>query len=233
MLNDRLARAEGSGDGGGATLGYREERVYDALSGVHRAGRGVLGRVGPGDTDGPVLNHVQLVGLALVVLEYGHRVLHGEVAALDALDGAAHSGGHHDLVQYGRGLLDRAYHVAAGDVLAGLRHGIKVPDARAVERGDLHAAGYALAGQVAYLGQRALYAVVDVLQHAGAELHAQRQAGGLHLGAGAEAGGLLVDLDGRAVARHVQYFAYKPLATHADDVRHVGVGKSLCDDQRA
>ncbi len=147
--------------------------------------RRVLGRVGARYTHGPALYEVELVGLALVVLDDGHGLLDGVVAALDALDDAAHSWRHHYLVQHGRGLLHRADDVAAGDVLAHLGHGVEVPDALAVERGHLHAAGDALARQVAYLGQRALDSVVYVLQHTGAELDGKRQPRGLDRRAGA------------------------------------------------
>ena len=233
MLHDRLARAEGAGDGCGAALCYGEHRVNDALSAVHGAVRRVLGRVGPGDSHGPALNEVELVCLALVVLEDGHSLLDGVVAALDALDNAAHSGRHHYLVEHGRGFLHRADDVAAGDVLADLGYGVEMPDALAVERGHLHAAGDALARQIPNLRQRALNSVVYVLKHTGAELDGKGQPRSLDNGAGSKARGLLVDLDGRAVAGHIQYFAYEPLFAHADDVRHVGVGKSICDDQRA
>ena len=233
MLHDGLARAEGAGDRGRAALGDGEQRIDDALAAVHRAGGGVFLAVRPGDTHGPVLDHGELVGLALVVLDHGDDVVYGELALLYALDRAAQPGGYHYLVQYGRGLLHGAENVAGINVLAGLRHGDEVPLALAVERRDLHAAGDGLARQRAYLGQGTLDTVVDVLQHTGAELHREGQPGRHDLRAGAEARGLLIDLYGGGVAGHVQYFAYEPLAAHSDNVRHVRVGQSLGYDQRA
>ena len=55
----------------GAALGDGEQRVDDTLAAVHRAGRGILLAVGPRDTHRPVLDHGELVHLALVVLNDG------------------------------------------------------------------------------------------------------------------------------------------------------------------
>ena len=169
---------------------------------------------------------------AVGVLEHGDGLVDREVAAGDALDRALHLRGHHDLVQDGRRLLDGADHVAAGDGGAGLHNGVKVPDALAVERGHLDAAGDVGAGQVADLGQRALDTVIDILQHAGAKLHGQRHTGGLDLRAGAKARGLLIDLDGRAVAGHIQDLADQALLADTHNVGDVGIGKAIGHDQR-
>ena len=233
MLHDGLARAEGAGDRRGAALGDGEQRIDDTLAAVHRAGRGILLAVGPRDTHRPVLDHGELVHLALVVLNDGDHVVNGELALLDALDRAAQPGGHHYLVQDRARLLHGAEHVARVHMLAGLRDGVELPFLLAVEGRDLHAARDGLARQRAYLGQGTLDAVVDVLQHAGAKLHGERQPGRHDLRAGAEARGLLIDLYRRRIARHIKYFAYEPLAAHSDDVRHVRVGQSLGYDQRA
>ena len=233
VLHDGLAGAEGAGDRGGAALGDGEERVYDALAAVHGPGGGVFLAVGPGDTDRPVLDHGELTGLAVVVLEDGDDVVHGELALFDGLDRPADPGGHQELVEDGAGLLDGAEDVARGDVLARLGDGDEVPLLLAVERRDLDAAGDGLAGEGADLGQGTLDTVVDVFQHTGAELHRQRQTRGDDLGAGAEARGLLIDLDGRGVSGHVEDLANEPLAADTDHVRHVCVGQALGHDQRA
>ena len=78
-------------------------------------------------------------------------------------------------------------------------------------------------GMADALLQRALDAVIDVLDHAGAQLHAHGGAGGHHLGARAQAGGLLVDLDGGGVAVHGEDLTDETLGTHAHHVGHIGV----------
>ena len=123
--------------------------------------------------------------------------------------------------------------ITGGDGSAGLHNGVKVPDALAVERGHLDTAGDVGAGQVADLGQRALDTVIDILQHAGAKLHRQRHTGSLDFRAGAKARGLLVDLDGRAVAGHIQDLADQALLTDTHNVGNVGIGKAVRHDQRA
>ena len=233
VLHDGLAAAERAGHGGRAALGDREERVDDTLAAIHGLVRSELLRIGARDTHRPALDHVQLMVDAVGVREHSDGLVDREVAAGDALDRALHLRGHHDLVQDGRRLLDGADHVAAGDGGAGLHNGIKVPDALAVERGHLDAAGDVGAGQVANLGQRALDTVIDILQHAGAKLHGQRHTGSLDFRAGAKARGLLVDLDGRAVAGHIQDLADQALLTDTHNVGDVGIGKAVRHDQRA
>ena len=139
--------------------------------------------------------------------EHGDGLVDREVAAGDALDRARHLRGHHDLVQDGRRLLDGADHVAAGDGGAGLHDGIKVP--------------------------HALDTVIDILQHTGAKLHGQRHTGRLDFRAGTETGGLLVDLDGRAVTGHIQDLADQALLADTHNVGNVGIGKAVGHDQRA
>ena len=82
VLHDGLARAEGAGNGRGAALGDGEERVDDALAGVHRARGDVLSGVGSLDTDGPALDHAQLL-LALVGLDLRHDLVDRVFALLD------------------------------------------------------------------------------------------------------------------------------------------------------
>ena len=232
VLHDGLAAAERAGHGRRAALGDREERVDDTLAAVHGLVRSKLLRIGARDTHRPALDHVQLMIDAGGIGEHGDGLVDREVTAGDALDRARHLRGHHDLVQDGRRLLDGADHVAAGNGGAGLHNGIKVPHALAVERGHLDAAGDVRAGQVADLGQRALDTVIDILQHTGAKLHGQRHTGRLDFRAGAETGGLLVDLDGRAVTGHIQDLADQALLADTHNVGDVGIGKTVGHDQR-
>ena len=137
-------------------------------------------------------------------------------------------------MQDGGGLLDLAEEVAGGDLVAYLGSGDKVPLLLPVQRRDLDAAGDAGAAALGHDRlQRTLDTVVDVLQQAGTKLHGQGRAGGDDLSAGAEAGGLFVDLDGGGVAGHGQDLADEPLLTDADHVGHIGIGHTGGDHQRA
>ena len=233
MLHDGLAGAEGAGDGGGAALGHGEEGVHDALTGEQGGLGGILVLVGPAHTDGPLLHHGEVMLLPLVVHQHGHGVQHREGAGLDGLDGAAHSGGDHDLVEDGGGLLDGADDVAAHHLVALLGGGHEVPLLLPVQGGDLDAAGDGGAGDLHDALQGALDAVVDVFDEAGTQLHGQGGAGGLHRRAGTQAGGLLVDLDGGGVAVHGEDLTDEALLAHADHVGHVGVRKSGGHHQRS
>ena len=143
-----------------------------------------------------------------------------------------YGGGHHDLVEHHGGLLDRAQNVAAGDLVAHLGHRIEVPLLLVVHGGDLHAAGDAGAHLFHDLLQGALDTVVNAFDHAGAQLHAHGGAGGHHLGAGAQAGGLLVDLNVGGVALHGQDLADQALGADADHVGHIGVRQARGHYQR-
>ena len=56
---------------------------------------------------------------------------------------------------------------------------------------------------------------------------------GDHLGTGAEAGGLFIDLNGSLIAGHIQDLSDQTLGAHTDHVRHIGIFQTLCNDQRA
>ena len=233
MLHHGLARAEGAGDSGGAALGDGEECVDDALAGVHGAGGDEFSLVGALDTDGPALHHGE-GPLALVGLDLRHGLIDGVLALLDD---PGHLAGDavrdHDLVKDGAGLLHGAEHIAGADLVAGLGDGDELPLLCAVEGRHIRAAGDAVAGEGAHLGQRALDAVIDIVQHAGSEFDGHGHTGGHDLGAGSESGGLLVDLDGRGVAGHVQDLADQALRAHAHNVGDVGVRQALGHDKRS
>ena len=233
VLHHGLAGAEGAGDGGGAALGDGEERVDDALAAVHGAAGHILAGVGPGNTHRPALDHGQIVELALLVPDGGDDLVHGVQAAADEDHLALKSVGHHDLVQDGAGLLDGAQHVAGGELVAHLGHGHEVPLLFPVQGLDVGAAGDAVAGEGAHLGQGALDAVIDIVQHTGSKLHGHGHTGGFHHGAGSQARGLLVDLDGSLVAGHIQDLADQALRAHAHHVGDVGVRQTLGHDKRA
>ena len=129
-------------------------------------------------------------------------------------------------------LLDRAQDVTADDLIAHLGHRVELPLLLVVHGGDLHAAGDAGAHLLHDFLQRTLDAVINALDHAGAKLHAHRRAGGLHHGAGAKAGGLLIDLNIGGVALHGQNFADQALGADTDHIGHIGVRQSGSHHQR-
>ena len=184
-------------------------------------------------TDRPALGHGQGHFPAVVGLQGSHGLRDIEGAALDIGDGTAHLGGHHDLVEHHSGLLDGADDIAADDLGTGSDHGIKVPLLLPVQGRNLHTAGDVGAYLLHDLLQRTLDTVVDALDHAGAQLHAHGGAGGDHLGTGAQARGLLVNLDGGGVALHGQDLTDQPLRAHANHVGHIGVRQARGNHQRS
>ena len=136
-------------------------------------------------------------------------------------------------MEHHRRLGDGADDVAAHHLVANGGGGGELPLLLLVQGGDFHATGDAGAHLLHDLLQGALDAVIDTLDHAGAQLHAHGGAGGLHHGAGAQAGGLLIDLDGGGVALHGQNLADQPLGAHTDHVGHIGVRQARGHNQRS
>ena len=126
-------------------------------------------------------------------------------------------------MEHHAGLLDRSDHVAALDLVAHLGHGGEGPLLLPAQGRDLDSAGDVGARLVHDLLQRTLDTVVDIFNEAGPQLHRQGGAGGNHLGARPQTGGLLVDLDGGGIPVHIQDLADQTLFAHADHVGHVGV----------
>ena len=228
MLHHRLTGTEGAGDSGGAALGDGEHGVDDPLAGLEGGHRVVLFLVGTAHTDRPLLDHGQGHDLALVGLDLGHHLVDDVVAGSDGpVDNAADAVGHHDLVEHHFRLRDGTQHVAADHPVTHLGYGGIGPLLLTAQGRHLHAALEVGARHADDLLQRTLDTVVDILNDAGAQLHGQGRTGGLHLGPRAQAGGLLVDLDGSPVAGHVQDLTDQPLLAHADHVRHVGVAQAV------
>ena len=122
--------------------------------------------------------------------------------------------------------------VATGDGIADGGGGSKGPQLFAVQRRHLDAAGDVGAHAADDLLQRALDAVVDVLDETRAQFHAEGRAGGDHLCAGAKAGRLLVYLNGGAVAGHIQDLSDQMLGAYAHHIRHTGVRHAVGHHQR-
>ena len=232
MLHHGLAGAEGSGDCRCAALGDGEHGVDDPLAGAQGPLGGILLCIGTAHTDGPLLKHGEGDFPAVLGLEGGDGLRHVEGAALDGGDGAAHGGRHHDLMEHNGRLLDRAQDVTADDLIAHLGHRVELPLLLVVHGGDLHAAGDAGTHLLHDLLQRTLDAVINALDHAGAKLHAHRRAGGLHLGAGAQTRGLLIDLDVGGVTLHGQDLTDQALGADTDHVGHIGVRQARSHHQR-
>ena len=234
MLHHRLARTEGAGDGGGAAFRHGEEGVHDPLAGLEGDHRGILVLIGTAHTDRPFLHHGQLMLLALFVHQDGDLVQHGVGAGLNGLNGTAHFGRDHNLVEDGVGLLNGADDVAADHLVAGLDSGVKIPFLIPVQGGNLHTAGQVVPFDLPHDDlQRALDAVVDVLDQAGAQLHRKGGAGSDHIGARAQARGLLIDLDRGGAAGHGEDLADQTLLAHTDHVGHVGLLHAGGHHQRA
>ena len=234
MLHHGLAGAEGTRHSGGAALGDGEHGVDDALAGLQGLHRREFLLIGPSHADRPLLHHGQLTALAVGQLHpgdgLGDGVLTGRGQPLHRALGAL---GHHDLMQNRFGLRHGAQDVAGDDAVAHGGGGGKVPQLFTVQRRHLDAAGDVAAHPADDLLQRTLDAVVDVLDQAGAQLHAQGRAGGDHIGAGAQAGGLLIHLYGGSVTGHIQDLPDQLLGAYAHHVRHVGVRHAVRHHQRA
>ena len=232
VLHHGLAGAEGAGDCRRAALGDGEHGVDDPLTGAQRPLGRILLRIGTAHTDGPLLEHGEGDFPAVLGLEGGDGLRHVEGAALDGGDGAAHGGRHHDLMEHNGRLLNCAQNVAADDLIAHLGHRVELPLLLVVHGGDLHAAGDAGTHLLHDLLQRTLDSVINALDHAGAKLHAHRRAGGLHLGAGAQTRGLLIDLDVGGVTLHGQDLTDQALGADTDHVGHIGVRQTRSHHQR-
>src|SRR5699024_1155386 len=206
-------------------LGHGEAGVHNPLSGGQGTDGGILALVGTAHTHGPALAHGDLHVGAVFLGQDSHHGLHVVGASGgDTLQSALDVGGHHDLVEHHGGLGDGADDVAALHFIPGLGHGSELPQLLGVDGGNLHATGQAVAPHHLHdLLQGSLDSIVDILNHAGAQLHAHGVTGGYHLGAGAQAGGLLVDLNGGGIPVHGEDLTDEALGTHTDHVGHVGV----------
>ena len=131
------------------------------------------------------------------------------------------------------GFLHNAQGIAAPHLVPRLYRRDEMPARLPVQGGDLDPPLQIGAGYLHDLGQRTLDPIKNRADQAGAQLHAQRRAGGFHRFAGPEPRGLLVYLDGGLVSMHFDDFADQTLAAHPHHVEHVGVPHPLGDDQRA
>ena len=176
MLSDGLSASERAGNRRDAALGYREERIDDALTGDERNIRRELLFKRSAAAHGPLL-HERYGQLIAVCGLYRAYLLCDCVIALGyRLYRADNAGLHHYPVFDYLGLLHGAENISADDLVAGLHLGHEMPLFISVESGHLYASDKAVADKLAYLFERALNAVENALDKSGAELDAKRLA---------------------------------------------------------
>jgi hypothetical protein len=185
--------------------------------------------VGAALTDRPPLRHLDLGP----VLELGHRRVDVVLAGRhDLLQLAFELRRHQHPVDDGLALGSGADDVAANDLLPCGGDRSEVPQLLAVQRrGD----GTAL-DVVAALGndgQRTLHAVVDRGEQPRSQLDEERTFGRFDRVADLQTGGVLVDLDRRAVALEPDDLTHQALVSDAHDVIHLGPGHARCDGHRS
>ena len=233
MLDNGLAAAEGAGYRRHTAFGDGEQRVNHALAGNH----GFRGRqfffIRTAAAHGPGLEHRVLRHVAVFVLDLVNGIQDGGLAAVHPLHGAFLPGRQHDLVQHGRGLLDHADDVAADYVVADAHLGFKFPFFLAVQLGNLHAAGDAVARLFIQHVQGTLDAVEDAFNQPRGQLHGQRRAGGFHRLAGSQACRFFIYLNGGHVAPQFDYLADQMLLADTDHVVQFYVAHAAGNDQRA
>ena len=132
------------------------------------------------------------------------------------------------------GFLDGSKDVSPPHLGAGGDGSRKVPLALPVQGGNLHPTGQVVGpSALGDLLQGTLDAVINHLDQARPQFHRQGRPCGLHRRARAQAGGLLVHLDGGRVPGHGQHLADEALLPHPDHVRHVGLGQACGHHQGA
>ena len=233
MLDHGLTRAEGTGHAGGTALGDGEQGVDGTLTRNHGLGGGELLLVGTGHADRPLLGEHDVLDGAVLQLELTDAVGNAEVTGIQLHDLALLTGRAHDLMGDDLGLLHRTVHVACGDGVTVAQSRLEVPELVAVQGGLVDALDDVGAILLPHGLQGTLDTVVNGGQETGTQLHRQGGARRHHLIAAAQAGGLLVDLDGGAVAVHLDDLADQAGLTHAHYVEHIGVPHPLGDDQGA
>ena len=133
----------------------------------------------------------------------------------------------------GGGLFDRAEHIAGAYLVADCRCGHKAPFLFAVELRHFHAARNAVALGFVNFGKRPLNAVINAFNKPGRQFHAQRLAGQIDGLAGADAGGIFVNLYRGHIVAQFNDFADELLVADAHHVVHLHIAHAVGDNQRA
>jgi hypothetical protein len=217
VLGDGLARAEGAGDGRGASLGHGEQSVEDALASEHRDVGQELLHVGSGHPDGPLVHEPDLGPVG----EGADYVLNLVRALAQLLDLAPSSGREQNPVRDGLALLHRAYDAPRLQLVPGLDRGLEVPGLRPVEARRVQATGDVVARLFGQHGQGSLDPVVDAPDEAGTELGHQGRSGVDDLLPGSYPRGVLVHLDDGLFVVDLDDLSHEALVAHKDHVVHL------------
>ena len=233
MLDNSLSASEGAGNCSGAALCYREECIYDPLPRVHRTRGHIFFEVRPCDTDRPALDHGKFVLFAVLISDNGNYIINNMLAAPDTDQFTLDTVRDHNLMVYGRRLLDRSQDISGNQFVSRACDRHKIPQLRSVEGRDLGTSCYRFACNSSDLRERPLDSVIDIIQHARPEFDRHRHSCSLYFRARSESGCFFVDLNGCAVSRHIKDLADKSLAADTHNVRYVSVCKAFSDNQRS
>ena len=146
---------------------------------------------------------------------------------------ARFSGRHHDFVADGFSFGNISVNIAAGDHIAIGKRRLKIPTALAGQGRFVHPALDIRPVFIAQNLQRALNTVINIGQKPRPQFHRKRRAGGNHTVAPAKAGRFFVNLNGRAVAVHLNDFADQTVFADPNHIKKVRRAHSLGHDQRA
>ncbi len=158
--------------------------------------------------------------------------MHGELATGDVRQRATDAGRHQDPVREAGTLLDGAEHVARGDDGAGGERGTEGPPLPGSRVGTL-APAVRKSPLCAARAARGAEAVEDAAEEAGAQLDLEGAAARAHRLADLEAVGLLVDLEGGAVACQADHLAEKTAAADGGELVEAHARERGRLDQRA
>ena len=233
MLDNGLAAAEGARYSRHAAFGDGEQGVHNTLAGNHGFRRRQFFLIGTAAAYRPGLEHGILRHIAVFVLDFVNGIQNGSFAVIHPFHSAFLTGRQHNLVQYGRGLLDHADDVAAHYLVADFHLGFKFPFFLTVQLGNLNAAGDTVARFVIQHVQGALDTVEDTFDQSRRQLYGQRGAGGFHRFAGSKAGRFFIHLDRGHVASQFYYLADQMLFADTDHVIQFYVTHAAGNDQRA
>ena len=136
MLNDGFTASERTGNGSNATAGNREQRVDNALTGDHRHRRRKFFFIRSAFTDGPSLQHFQVL-LALCRFDDRDCFVDGEVAFFDFFNRPFDAERHHDFHGNDFVFFDGADNVARRHFVACFFRRHETPFFIVVDSGDI------------------------------------------------------------------------------------------------
>ena len=233
MLNNRFARAEGTGNAGSTTLCNGKKRVDNTLTCDHGINRGQLFAVRTCYTNRPLLNECDVLNSTILVFDFTDAVGNLKVTLAHFNNGSLCFGRNHDLVLDYVIFLNGTVNITGANLIAKLNRGNKVPYTVTVECGHVDATLQIGAKLKADLLQRTLDTVIDVGKKSGAKLNRQRCSRGNDLIAAADACGLLIYLNRCAVAVHFDDLTDQTLRAYAHNVEHICISHTLGNHKRS